>query len=414
MEARGKAILLLAVLLPFAGCIGSGDDTSVAPSTTPAVAPPTSTVTTPASGLLPAPGGSEAPTEPGALPSWQHGDWWEYEVVFDAGFGPLLAAPVKVVVYEVSEKGYKVAAAERNAGVLDQYFDTFFVGDVGADLNGAIAGGPFKMFDFPLADGKSWPASISSFIDGEASTVEFTLTAMAVPDAGDPAGKSPGFHINGTAYFPLSDLPSLERPDLNVTFEYVYSPLSRWVTSFRIDSVDFNGDPFTSMDMKLKSRGASYEGTFRVITLETIHENILIPILPVPEFQPIPPVETVEVPDGFTFVQRVVGLFGFAVGPVPAASAQHLELFDPDNARTEFTKIGDGIDLQVLTDEPPVTGAWRYAYAGHGTGGAFVGFYGFHEEVVQFTAASHEFHGASSGGGAPPPLARSLALIAAR
>lgn len=380
--------MLIALVGPsLTGCIGSdeqGTDDAAPTSTT---TPTTPAATISATPLATAgPGAAPPAPGPGDRPSWTHGDWWEYDITFDLGFGsPFLEGPSKIVVYDTSN-GYKVAAGDRNAAIVDQYFDFFFVGSLTADLGTTIEGTEFRMFEFPLTDGKTWSARYSFF--GE--VVDLKMAATEVPDAGDPAGPTPGFMVVGTS-------------EAGWTFEYVYSPVSKWVTSFKASGSPFGGDPIEILAVKLRENGANYQGTFRVLEMDDLYFRFVVPIAALdpasadPALLGIPPADVVNVPDGFTFVQRIVFEQVFAIQldprvPAAAAGAVIVELLDPSGKKEDYMQTSEGIKFSVVTDEPPVTGDWKVAYAVPGTSVAVAGFFAFKEQVVEFTQASHEQH----------------------
>lgn len=369
MNAR-LGLPLVAVLLlsaGLAGCIGGDDDEIDAATTeTPDTIGGTVDTLTPGEDDAPAP-------EPGALPAWTHGDWWTYDLRFDPGFGELLSGPTTVVVHRTGTD-YGVAAVDRNAAIVDAHFDMFLVGTVDLSLNPPDADA-FQMFDFPLEDGKTWSTSFDYF----GTQHPLTMTATAIDNAGDPAGATPGFRITGEG-------------EGGVRVEYVYSPLSKWVTSLTMEAVDFNGEPFTMMELTLQESGANFQGTFVLLEMTPIYQRFLVPIAPDPALQPVPPVDTITVADGFTFVQRVVGVFPFSFEGLPPVGAQVVGLVDPAGAPTPYLYTGGDDMLAIEYDEPAVAGDWHVAYAGHGTLAAFVGFWGFTETIVAFDQSSHAHH----------------------
>ena len=268
-----------------------------------------------------------------------------------------------------------MAAADRGAGVANAHFDMFFVGDVGLDLSSSIFGTQFQMFQFPLEDGATWSTSIGTFNGSE----PITMTARAVDAAGDPAGSTPGFEITGAT-------------DGGSTVTYTYSPLARWVTSFTMDIAGGpNGGLFRVLDMTLKDHGSNFEGTFRTIQVEELYQRLIVPIAPDPAFQPIPPADTVNIGEGYAFVNRFVGIFPFGVPPVPSVAAAAVVITDPANTPETFTSTGEPV-VSLTTYDPAVPGDWHVGYAGAGTYATFVGFWGYQETIIEFNADSHAFH----------------------
>lgn len=357
------ALLLLA---PLAGCLGGEDvDEPVEGQTD------TSAVSTPP---LPGAGGAQGVVEealPGELPTWIHGDHWTYDIRLDLGFGELLSGDTTVVVHDTTN-GYGLAAADRGAGMVDAHFDTFFVGRVDTNLNPQDQTS-FQMFDFPLEDGKTWSTNMP--FAGES----VTLTATAADDAGDPLGATPGFLISGAT-------------DSGWSLEYVFSPLSKWVTTFTLTGSAFGEEPREVLTMTLKDHAPNFLGSFVLITMEPLYERFVIPVFPDPELMAVPPADTITVPDGFTFTQRFVGIFGFDLNEAPTAGAAQVDIFDPEMGHNSYQQVGSGSTTDLAQYEPPITGDWHVSYTGAGTVGIFVGFWGYHEEVVEFTQASHAHH----------------------
>ena len=103
--------------------------------------------------------GNATSSDPGARPAWTHGDWFEFEVVFDNTYVQFETRD-RVVVNRADETGYELGAGNRDLGVIDAHFDDFFVGQLDADLN-AVRGteaAQYRMFDWPRAAGKAWEA----------------------------------------------------------------------------------------------------------------------------------------------------------------------------------------------------------------------------------------------------------------
>lgn len=352
-------VLLLTGTL--AGCIG-GDE---APSTGDDPDLETS------SGEAPEEARSNETTPTGAAPNWTHGDWWTYDINFDLGFGTILDEETTLVLHDVQD-GLDVAAADRPAAIVDQYFDLFAVGELDAQLNPTSQEG-FQMFSFPLEDGKTWETQVST----PNGTSELTLTAERVEDAGDPAGSTPGYLVHG-------------ENDDDISLTYTYSPKAGWVTSFELVAPSFDGEPRPVTQMELTDHGAAYEGTFVILEMEDLYFRQAL-AAPFPNGGTVPPQDTVTVPDGFTFVQRIVGIFSFdVVGPT--SGVERIDLEAPDGGSETYQQMGEGDLFEILTDEPPVEGDWQVRYAGAGTAVMIVGFFGFTETIVEFTTESHAHH----------------------
>ncbi len=355
-------VILAAILVfaaPMAGCIGQDDDAPVEPASS----TDTSTVDSAASGASDLVDGQDEPA-PGAAPQWTHGDHWTYNINFDLGFGELLGDQTTLVLH-ATQGGYSVAAADRNAAIVDQYFDQFFVGQLDTDLNPVDQDGGFQMFDFPLEDGKTWTTQVTT----QNGSADLAMTVSKGPGA--------TFEIVGEAD--------------GASVAYTYSPQAQWITSYTFTATDFNGEQRPLLQMELMDNGANFTGTFTVLDMEEIYFRSAFGA-PVPQGGTVPPVDTINVPEGYTFVQRIVAIFGFDFGP-PTAGAHRVDMTDPEGQQSTFQQVGGGQLVEILTDEPPVTGDWQVSYAGLGSNVAVVFFAGFTEEIVEFTSESHAHHG---------------------
>lgn len=356
-------LALLLALAPLSGCLGGGED---------AVEPTSDDVnaTDGDTSKLEAAGEDGAAQTPGASPSWTHGDWWTYDVTFDPGFGELLTGETTLVLHDTQDT-FDVAAADRNAAIVDQHFDTFFVGPLDEDLNPTDGG--FQMFDFPLEDGASWTTEVGT-VNGSAE-IELTATATSVDL---PSGSEEGFEIHGAD------------EEANIEVRYTYAPSVQWVTHFEMHASDFQGEQREVLTMDLVDHGASYEGTFVVLDMETLYFDDVFGV-PIAPDQVTSRAATVQVDEGFTFVQRIVVLFNFDVLG-PTSGSNRVDLISPEDEQVTYEQTGAGELVEITIDEPPIDGEWRIAYENVGTNVAVVGFVGFHEEVVEFTSEDHAHH----------------------
>jgi hypothetical protein len=327
---------------------------------------------------------------PGARPNWTHGDWFQFALAFDPGFGePLFDSTDKLVVARADSSGYTLASGGRDLAVIDAEFDQFFVGKLNLDLEGAqgFSGLPFKMFEWPLEDGKSWSSPFPEFgEEGDETQSTIQLTAGLMESVLGPAGSAPGFHVHGVSAGGHSVM-------------YTYSSAVGWFTQF--EWTDPADRPIVSM--MLQDYGANYTGTFTEVTLEPVYEKAAV--MPYFVFEPeaAPSVDTVEIGDQFTFLLEVVVLFCFeaalqeGVPPAPAAGVAEVDVLSPSNTRETHQLVAmgcvDGFDLAFQFRDAYETGAWRYGYPHAGAGvGSFVMIHGFVETVTEFTSSSHDNH----------------------
>lgn len=325
------------------------------------------------------------PTDPGARPTWKHGDWFEFEVIFDNTYVAFDTRD-RVVVNRADETGYELGAGNRDLGVIDSHFDDFFVGTIDADLNAKLGADEkqYTMFQWPLSPGKAWPSPLPTDpFTGATDDVTFTATPLA--KVKDPRGEGPGFAIDGVS-------------TLGYTFHYVYSARVKWITEFSKIAPDGR----LALSLTLKDAGSNYEGVFHLVTKETLFERVIIwPFFVFfPEASPVPPADTVTINEDFTFVQEIVAAFTFDVPAngsqpaVPGAGAFHVQIQYPDNTPRYMSHAGTGTSGRIeLSDlEPYPKGAYVISYGGSGIGGTYVAYHGFNDEIVEFGKMSHEGH----------------------
>lgn len=138
-------------------------------------------------------------------PVWVKGDAWTIE---SYGVG---ASRSTLVVAHADGSSYQFATTSDDLAMFDAIFDISYIGRIRAsDLAGHQQDQPIQFFQFPLADGKTW----STTWDGN----EVALRAGFVPAIDSPAGKLPGFVIQG----------STADGSTYVTYDYV--PSLRWLS----------------------------------------------------------------------------------------------------------------------------------------------------------------------------------------
>lgn len=336
-----------------------------------------------ATGLAPAPETSNG--DPGTRPTWKHGDWFEFEVIFDNTYVAFDTRD-RVVVNTAGTEGYELGAGNRDLGIIDSHFDDFFVGALDADLNARLGEDhqAYTMFQWPLAAGKTWPSALPTDpFTGQTDTITFTATALG--KVKDPRGEGPGFEVNGVS-------------TLGYTFQYVYSARTHWITEFTKVAPDGR----IALSLSLKDAGSNYEGVFHLVTKTTLFERTIIwPFFVfAPELGPAPPADTLAINEDYTFVQEIIAAFTFDVPAngtqpaVPGGGAFHVQIQYPDNTPRYMSHVGTGNSGKIeLSDlEPYPKGTYVLSYAGSGIGGMYVAYHGFHDEIVEFGKASHEGH----------------------
>lgn len=123
-----------------------------------------------------------APAAEPAQP-WSPGSWWSYRATFASGRG----IDVALVVHESSPAGYRLGT-NLTAG----FFGLPFNGTVTPGYNPVVAGEEWRLFDFPLADGKTWESQLMGY------PVKTTARAaeVALPDGSRVAG----YDLTSTSY----------------------------------------------------------------------------------------------------------------------------------------------------------------------------------------------------------------------
>ena len=323
--------------------------------------------------------------DPGARPTWKHGDWFEFEVVFDNTYVSFDTRD-RVVVNRADEAGYELGAGNRDLGVIDSHFDDFFVGSIDADLNAKLGADAqaYTMFQWPLAAGKAWSSKLpTDRFTGQTDDITFTATPLS--KVKDPRGEGPGFEISGVS-------------TLGYDYHYVYSARTKWITAF----TKVAPDGTIALSLNLKDSGSNYEGVFHLVTKKTLFERVIIwPFFVfAPELAPVPPADTLAISEDFTFVQEIVAAFTFDVPAngtqpaVPGGGAFHIQIQYPDNTPRYMSHVGTGnsgrIELNDL--EPYPKGNYVLTYSGSGIGGMYVAYHGFIDEIVEFGKRSHEGH----------------------
>lgn len=328
-------------------------------------------------------------SDPGVRPNWTHGDWWEFQVEVDFGFGTLFDDTNRIVVTRANLEGYDVASSGRELGVIDAFFDDFFIGPLDLDLNGLLGQErrAFRMFDWPLSQGKTWQADFTETeVRGQPRPAKMLFTASLQESVKDPKGDGPGFVVEGLSTG-------------GFIVKFVYSPQVKWITE--LERKDPSGRVILSM--KLVTYGTSYQGVFHQVSMKRLFERIIL--MPyfvfVPGTSPVPPADQVNVREDFTFLLEVVGLFTFGLAAngsqpaVPGAGAFGIGIVYPDQTHREYSMSGTGDQFKIFIEdyEPYQKGPYTIAYAGAGLGGYFVGYYAFTDVIVEFTAESHAQHG---------------------
>ncbi len=135
-------------------------------------------------------------------PRWGEGDWWAYRVTILGN----TTLEMALVVDDAHADGYRLG---NNAS--RGFFGLPFHGNMSPDLHPRIGDQTWRMFEFPLQDGRSWDQEL--YGHNVHTTVE--ATSVSLPDG----STDDGYELEATTYGAL-----LSR--------YTYSPTAGWMTSF--------------------------------------------------------------------------------------------------------------------------------------------------------------------------------------
>lgn len=295
-----------------------------------------------------------------AAPTWQVGQWWEWETTFQGGPQPetfcsiVLSAGASHVLVTEKDGMAKEAAA----------FGHPLLAPVGAgDLAfGGWGDAPWAILSFPLTDGKTWTSTIPNiawdvFLPSDTVDVAFTATfGEAAP------GQQPVVAIKGIA----QELTVLDAE---------YDPATGWFRSLTFYDVDPGQDPL-EVKWSAKSAGMDYTGPTFQATAEPLlafGDRVGFSDFPTeggqPYTQPPAPYHTFTMAEG----QHLYGFIEMAA----FAGARGLVLVDPANGQRNVYAAGapEGESFLAL-DEPGQAGEWKLMTAGAGGfSGAFAQVY---------------------------------------
>lgn len=298
---------------------------------------------TPQTGDGPAPLNETSEVE---APEWAVGQWWEWEftgmdvttttfcsIVLTAGGGGAVL---------VTENDFE---AKREAA-----YDRPLLGDVGKDLAFDLWGEDVDILDFPLADGKSWTATMPNIawdvIESDSALLEMTASFD------EAIGEGGGFFMMGMH-------------NEHHLLEAEYDPAIGWFTGLRFFDVD-EGAEGLEWGFELKSSGLNYTGPYfqydAALRISMFDGNGFtdFPTEGGEPFLSPQPVGDIRVEDGeHVFLEMYAeSVLGVRV----------LTLTDPDTEQRQLVAQGDvdGDGKYLLVDEPGIAGLWRAATAGAG------------------------------------------------
>lgn len=284
-------------------------------------------------------------------PSWEPGQWWEWETTFSDGSK---GEPFRSIVFPFSDAGTYTLVTESDAVAKQAAtYGHLLLSPVRAgDLAMSDwSDSPWSLLSFPLTDGKTWTATIPNVawdIFLPATTVEATLTATFIEADGSQV-------LVGLA----GDVGE------HRVLDAVYDPASGWFRSLTFHDVD-PGDMPLEISWTAKSAGLNYTGPYfdhEAKLLLAFGDYVGFDNLPTEGGQPYTaapqPYHTFTMGEGTT-------LYGY-VGAFSVVGARAVVLTDPANQQRNLATPGapEGEGFLAL-DEPGQAGQWTLATAGAG------------------------------------------------
>jgi hypothetical protein len=303
-------------------------------------------------------------------PNLTVGRWWDVRLAIDYGNGFLIDLLGKIVVSGTNTSGFRVGSDNPDFGILDAYFDSFYVGSLDDELNPRIAGHTVRFFDWPLRAGQTWTTKIPrqgfGTAGGVLDDVEFNVTAFEE----DTTPFAPRLRVQGLTSY-------------GETIDFDYSARTGWMTYFRMVNAT-TGQVVVALDFR--DSGPDYRGPVHHLARTILHQTVRITPPFDPSLAPVPPTERVEVPDGFTSIEEIKALFTFPI--VAAGGGEVAVVVSLPNGTTHRTlhtgagDVGQGTFNRTV-NTGSLAGTWTVTIAPAATGGAFVGLYGFKDETVE-------------------------------
>jgi hypothetical protein len=347
MLRAAAAALLLSSLL--AGCSG---EAAPADGATPEANGPAGEATVPLDA-----------TSSVAAPSWQVGQWWEWEVFF--ADGPREDTFCSIVT-SVAGTSYSLATEKDWASKEEAAFDVPLLGAAAkGDLSTQGWGGDLRLLQFPLTDGKTWTATMPNIAwDVLLPAQEAEIAMEARFDEG-----LQGYRITGTA-------------GGGKVLEATYLPSTGWFGELVFHDID-PGQEAVEIGFRAKSTGLDYTGPYFThdaqLLVEFVDANGFTDV-PTEGGQPITqapqPAHAFTMSEGKTlygiiFSEAVLGARTVVLTP-PQGDSRHVDAVGAPEGGSA-----------VFFDEPGMAGEWRVSTAGAGGfSGAVVSLYEMTESAA--------------------------------
>lgn len=307
-------------------------------------------------------------------PRWEVGRWWQVHVAVDYDFGFIQDIDAKIVVTEAGPQGFRTGTDEEFLGVFDAYFDSFYLGRYDGDLNPSIQGATVKFFEWPLKANQTWTTELPrqgfEGFSGEKDAITFNVS---VPEEQREWG--PNLRIMGeSAHGEIVD--------------FNYAPETGWMTYFKMINTTTGRHV---INLKVTDTGVDYYGPAHHVTTEGLHFGFKMTPPFNPSLAPVPPAETVTVGDGYDWVEEILFLFTFPMfNPVTGDDLVGggeivIVILHPDGTHTRETHTGNGAEQPTFLRNQVrenAAGDWRISILPAGTGGGFVGLFGFSDEIL--------------------------------
>lgn len=323
MTRRLLAPFLLAAML-LAGCSDS----------------PTSTAE--ADGQTPTDGQVLATASSIPAPTWEVGQWWEWQVSFGT---ETLPDTFKSIVVAATA-GYNLATESTQEAKREAAYGRPLLGAIGADFSMDGYGGSWQVLSFPLTDGKTWTATIPNIawdvlVPGP---VEVAMTAT--------------FEDSGLVSF-------MGHVEEGMILEGTYDPATGWFSSLNLYDID-PGQEELEIGFTAANTGTNYTGPYFLHTAK-----LLLELVDGSGFDDDPtaggqPYAQTQPQGSFTMAADTT-LYGW-VETGSFVGVRQAVLLAPDGTvrRAEAVGAMDGDWNGAYFDEPGQAGDWHLATAGAG------------------------------------------------
>lgn len=286
-----------------------------------------------------------------ALPDWKIGDSFGHHVFFEGG--PQDGLHLSTIVVEDQGASWLVATDDKQTAKLEAAYDLPILGSLSKkDLSSTGFGVEWRMYDFPLKNGKTWSRDVTTQDEqGNPQTVQVNYEVAFNGAIATPDGSRPGFDITG-------------RTDGGVLFFYDFVPDIKWYAHFYEYNLATDAPDDYNFHVMSMGHDSGWTGTYYVDTSAPLMEVFggmgIDPDAPTQPFLPTEPHDTFTVAAGATYIVGFAGAFAIA-------GVHEVLIIDPANNRHEYQAVGtpEGETFSDV-DLPAVPGEWRVVKAGVG------------------------------------------------